>query len=123
MKESISENKSSETNREKIISLSEWANRKNHLDEEKGQANYFNVLNFHELINESKELINEIETKKHYCQKMAIRARLLINEFSARVGMESRELSELMTKMAKEIDERMMKLRQKDQLENKGKKN
>lgn len=90
-----------------VISLKQWSSRKNHMNEERSLSSYLNVLNFHELIDESKFLIQEIEGKKTYCHRLATRSKLLINEFSERVGIESRELSNMITSMSRQIEKRI----------------
>ena len=78
--------------------------------EEKSLLDYLNVLSFHELMNESKEIVMELE-KESYNDDLALKARLIIEEISGRLSHYSGEVTVMLNGMVKNLEEKIQSIR------------
>jgi hypothetical protein len=95
---------------ENVIPMDAWKQALHLKREEKSLLDYFNVLSFHELMNESKEIVMELE-KESYNDDLALKARLIIEEISGRLSHYSGEVTVMLNGMVKNLEEKIQSIR------------
>lgn len=93
-----------------IIHINQWNHQLKLREDRQSLSRYYRLLSFHELIGESKELVREIKNNKDYCQLLTLKSKLILKEFSSRVGIDSKELSNLINLMSHQIESRTIAL-------------
>ena len=90
------------TDSEKIVNLENWKLMKkdNHFSE------YLKVLSFNDLMNESNELIKQINGQANE-DDLFSKTRLLMNEFTLRLEKESRTLAESVKDLKRQIEDKL----------------
>ena len=94
----------------KDASLSEW--KPQSLDEKRAEKqfkDYFNILSFSELINESTDIIKELN-QKPISNEITMKSKILLSQFSKRLGDESKEVAETFQDMRKRIESKILDL-------------
>mgnify|MGYP006304641911 CR=1 FL=1 len=93
-----------------VIDILHWEQEHSHKREEKSLQSYFHVLSFNELLDESRDIFQSLRHNGAYCQDLALKARLIINEISERIGLDSHGMSKELAHMKKELEKRIQKI-------------
>ena len=94
----------------KEASLAEWQPLS--LEEKKAEkqfSDYFNILSFSELINESTDIIKELNGNP-LSNEITMKSKILLNQFSKRLGDESKEVAETFQDMRRRIEDKILDL-------------
>lgn len=120
-----SKNMSNSDNIQNVVSLESWKKLKEAsladwkpqgLEEEKAErqfSDYFNILSFSELINESTDIIKEINHSP-LSSEITMKSKILLNQFSKRLGDESKEVADTFQSMKKKIEATIFDLNKKN---------
>jgi archaellum biogenesis ATPase FlaH len=95
---------------ENVIPMDAWKQALHLKREEKSLLDYLNVLSFHDLMNESKEIVMELEAES-YNDDLALRARMIIEEISGRLSHYSGEVTLMLNGMLKNLEEKIQGIR------------
>lgn len=109
---------------ENVVSLENWKKIKDaslaswepaSLEEKRAEKqfrDYFNVLSFSELINESTDIIKELN-QKPLTTEITMKSKILLNQFSKRLEDDSKEVAETFLDMRKRIESKILDLHNK----------
>lgn len=88
-----------------ILRPKSWNNAQKNLKNRKSINSYFNILSFGEIIDESKQLIQELNNN-NLTQDIAIRSKLLFSELNSRISSDTqyKSLKEMREEQNKKID-------------------
>lgn len=100
MKQTINEN---------VIPMDAWKQALQLRKEEKSLLDYLNVLSFHDLMNESKDVVQELETEP-FNEDLALKTRLLIEEISGRMSHYSDEITVMLNSMVSNLEEKIQRM-------------
>ncbi len=89
-----------------ITKLNDWK-------KEQSLSRYLNVLSFHDLMNESTSIINEIIKNKTISDDLSMKSKLLTNEIGDRIDNSSGKTNETFRSLKKSIEEALHKLNHK----------
>lgn len=89
------------TEQDNLVSLDQWKNHKR----DNNFSDYLKVLSFHDLMNESNELMNQI--KRSDDEDLFSRTRFIMNEFTHRLEKESRHLADSVKEFKKQIEDKL----------------
>jgi hypothetical protein len=94
----------------KEASLAEWRPKNsNEKCAEKQFSDYFNILSFSELINESTDIIKELNHRP-ISSEITMKSKILLSQFSKRLGDESKEVADTFQDMRKRIEDKIIDL-------------
>ena len=82
------------------------------LDEKRAEKqfkDYFNILSFSELINESTDIIKELNNNP-ISNEVTMKSKILLSQFSKRLGDESKDVAETFQDMRKRIEAKILDL-------------
>lgn len=88
------------TEQDNLVSLDQWKNHK----KDNSFSDYLKVLSFHDLMNESNELMNQM---KHDDEDLFSKTRSIMNEFTLRLERESRHLADSVKDFKKQIEDKL----------------
>ena len=94
----------------KEASLADW--KPQSLDEKRAEkqfSDYFNILSFSELINESTDIIKELN-QSPISTEITMKSKILLHQFSKRLGDESKEVAATFQDMRKRIEDSIINL-------------
>jgi hypothetical protein len=91
---------------ENVVSIQEWKEKNWQKIEEKSLGAYLDVLSFNELLVEAGDTIHKLKDT-YFSTELALQSKMLLSEFNKRVSMESKELSDSLLGMKKEIEKRI----------------
>ncbi|MBK23301.1 MAG: hypothetical protein CME70_04785 [Halobacteriovorax sp.] len=106
---------------ENVVSLENWKKIKDaslakwepqSLDEKRAEKqfkDYFNILSFSELINESTDIIKELN-QSPLSTEITMKSKILLSQFSKRLGDESKEVADTFQDMRKRIEDKIVDL-------------
>jgi len=106
---------------ENVVSLENWKKIKDaslakwepqSLDEKRAEKqfkDYFNILSFSELINESTDIIKELN-QSPLSTEITMKSKILLSQFSKRLGDESKEVADTFQDMRKRIEDKIIDL-------------
>lgn len=89
-----------------VIPMDAWKQALHLRREEKSLLDYLNVLSFHDLMNESKDVVKELETAP-LTDDITLKTKLLTEEISARLSHYSEEISLMLSSMIKNLEEKL----------------
>ncbi|MFT6069924.1 MAG: hypothetical protein ACJAT2_000938 [Bacteriovoracaceae bacterium] len=94
----------------KEASLADWS-PESQVDKnaEKQFSDYFNILSFSELINESTDIIKELNHRP-ISTEITMKSKILLSQFSKRLGGESKEVADTFSDMRKKIEDKIIDL-------------
>jgi hypothetical protein len=88
------------TEQDNLVNLDQWKNHKR----DNNFSAYLKVLSFHDLVNESTELMSQI---KENDEDLFSKTRSIMNEFTHRLERESRHLAESVKELKKQIEDKL----------------
>lgn len=89
------------TEHDNLVSLDQWKNHKR----DGSFSDYLKVLSFHDLMNESNEIMNQI--KRQDDEDIFSKTRFIMNEFTHRLERESKHLAESVKDFKKQIEDKL----------------
>lgn len=98
-----------------VLSLKEWKKQIENAVEESSMKDYFNVLSFNDLINETKLVVNELNDKP-LSEEITKKSRLILKEFNERLEKESDGFAKVLTLLRENVEEKILDLRSIQQL-------
>lgn len=90
------------TESENLVNLDQWKNHKR----EHSFSDYLKVLSFHDLMNESNALMDQIKRSDEEADLFS-KTRLMMNEFTLRLEKESRHLADSVKDFKKQIEDKL----------------
>ena len=90
------------TERDNVVNFDEWKTNRG----DTSFSDYLKVLSFSDLMNESNELMDQINRNKER-EDVFSKTRMLMNEFTMRLEKESRLLADSVKDLKKQIDEKI----------------
>lgn len=90
------------TDRENLVSLNQWKNHKR----DNSFSDYLKVLSFNDLMNESNDLMNQIN-KNNEAEDLFSKTKMMMNEFSTRLEKESKFLAESVKDFKNKIEDKL----------------
>lgn len=90
------------TERDNVVNFDEWKANKG----DTSFSDYLKVLSFSDLMNESNELMDQINRNKER-EDVFSKTRMLMNEFTLRLEKESRLLADSVKDLKKQIEEKL----------------
>ena len=95
---------------ENVIKIDDWKKTQMLSSKEQGLTDYLNVLSFHDLMNESSDIINEIHNNDEISQDLQMKSKLLADELGDRIDHHSGGISDTFHSLKKNIEETLNKL-------------
>lgn len=92
------------TEQDNLVSLDQWKNHKTDFKRDNSFSDYLKVLSFHDLMNESAEIMNQL---KHDDEDLFTKTRSIMNEFTVRLERESRHLADSVKELKKQIEDKL----------------
>lgn len=85
---------------DKIVELQKWKEKKT----EQQFSDYLKILNFNQLMHESRHLIRELNSEGPK-NELLLKSKSMMGEFAQRLEKESQELAKTVAHLKKEIDQ------------------
>lgn len=95
---------------ENVVDIGEWKKSQVLASKEQGLTDYLNVLSFHDLMNESSEIIKEIDSNVEISEDLQMKSKLLADELGDRIEHHSGGISDTFHHLKKSIEETLNKL-------------
>ena len=95
-----------------VLNLRKWKEQIESAAEESSLKNYFNVLSFNDLINETKVIVSELN-EKPLTEEITKKSRIILKEFNERLEKESDGFANVLTLLRKNVEEKILELRPK----------
>lgn len=89
------------TEHDNLVSMDQWKNHKR----DNNFSDYLKVLSFHDLLNESNELMGQI--KRSDDEDLFSKTRFIMNEFTHRLERESKQLADSVKDLKKQIEDKL----------------
>jgi hypothetical protein len=94
------------TESENLVSLDQWKNQKRDHTRDSNFSDYLKVLNFNDLMNESNDLIDQMN-RNDKGDDLFSKTRVIMNEFTHRLEKESKNLAESVKDFKKQIEDKL----------------
>lgn len=94
------------TETENLVSLDQWKNQKSVMSRESNFSDYLKVLSFNDLMNESNELMDQIN-RSDEGDDLFTKTRVIMNEFTDRLERESKHLAMSVKDLKKQIEDKL----------------
>lgn len=98
----VIQGKDVERENNRITSLNEWK-------ETQSLAEYYNILDFHQLVLESREIIQELE-EKPLDQDLSNRSKLIMAEINNRLDSQNDHLANSLREIRQKVEKKMQEL-------------
>ena len=98
----VTQGKDVERENRDVVSLTEWK-------ESQSLAEYYNVLDFHQLVLESREIIQELE-EKPLDQDLSNRSKLIMAEINNRLDSQNNNLANSLREIRQKVEKKMQEL-------------
>ncbi|RPJ77396.1 MAG: hypothetical protein EHM20_06275 [Alphaproteobacteria bacterium] len=94
------------TETENLVSLDQWKSHKREHNREANFSDYLKVLSFNDLMNESNELMGQIN-RSDEGDDLFSKTRVIMNEFTVRLEKESKHLALSVKDLKKQIEDKL----------------
>ncbi|MDO9181297.1 MAG: hypothetical protein Q7U04_02760 [Bacteriovorax sp.] len=94
------------TESENLVNLDQWKNHKRDGARDASFSDYLKVLSFNDLMTESTELMNQIK-KSDEGSDLFSKTRVMMNEFTHRLEVESKHLADSVKDFKKQIEDKL----------------
>lgn len=93
-----------------VIKIDDWKKAQITSQKEQGLSDYLNVLSFHDLMNESTDIINEISSTDGISEDLTLKSQALADEIGDRIEHSSGGLSETFKHLKHSIEDTLHRL-------------
>lgn len=97
------------SNLENILSFDQWKKTLEQTRPDQSLQDYLKVLSFHDLVNEYKHVLQELD-REPLNTELTKKTKSILREFSDRLGEHSMEHSDSLTALRKKIEKRIFDL-------------
>ncbi|MBT7610124.1 MAG: hypothetical protein HN576_10225 [Bacteriovoracaceae bacterium] len=93
-----------------VIKIDDWKKTQAMNQKNEGLSEYLNVLSFHDLMNESTEIINEIQSNEGISEDLTLKSQALADEIGERIEHSSGGLSDTFRHLKHSIEDTIHRL-------------
>jgi hypothetical protein len=93
-----------------VIKIDDWKKAQAMTLKEQGLSDYLNVLSFHDLMNESSDIINEIQNNDGISEDLTLKSQALADEIGERIEHSSGGLSDTFKNLKHSIEDTLHRL-------------